>query len=152
MRADGAFQATLPSCRRNDKGPRRRTVATPCLLLDQAGPISGDEIEHRTPLMSLHPDSRPGRVTRRITTVVLAVAAVASLTVGLGVALTWGWRPALLAAAACFVALAVWRGRRLEVYDGTHGHPAEMAGGFLGQWLHRGWIIAIASRPFSVAQ
>lgn len=52
-----------------------------------APPISIDEIEHRTPLISLHPDNRPGRVPRRISTVVLAVAAVTSLTVGLGVLL-----------------------------------------------------------------
>lgn len=50
------------------------------------------------------------------------------LTVGIGVALAWGWRPAMLAVAVCFVVLEVVRGRRLEVYDGTHGHPDSQPG------------------------
>ena len=71
------------------------------------------------------------------------------LTVGLGVALTWGWRPALLAAAACFVALEVWRGRRLDVYDGTHGHPADEPGhappGPLPRLYWATWFVLMAS-------
>ncbi len=49
---------------------------------------------------------------------------LAPLAVGLGVAVGWGWRPALVAVAVGFVVLEVARGRRLDVYDGTHGDPA----------------------------
>ena len=43
------------------------------------------------------------------------------LAVGAGVALAWGWRPALVAAAVAFVVLEVVRGRRLHDYDGRFG-------------------------------
>lgn len=43
------------------------------------------------------------------------------LAVGLGVALTWGWRPALVAAAVGFVVLEVVRGRGVHEYDGRYG-------------------------------
>jgi fucose permease len=56
-----------------------------------------------------------------------AVGAVTGLlgpiAVGVGVALAWGWRPAILTAAVAFVVLEVVRGGHLAPFDGT----AEMA-------------------------
>lgn len=43
------------------------------------------------------------------------------LAVGLGVALTWGWRPALVTAMALFVVLEIVRGRRVHEFDGRFG-------------------------------
>jgi hypothetical protein len=62
-----------------------------------------------------------------------------ALAVGLGVALTWGWRPALVAAAVGFVVLEVVRGRGVHEYDGaTAASPctprAKLSGAF---WIDR---------------
>jgi MFS family permease len=53
---------------------------------------------------------------------------IGPLAVGFGVWIGWGWRPALVVAALGFLALELVRGRNLEVYDGTHGHPDSEAG------------------------
>jgi MFS family permease len=45
------------------------------------------------------------------------------LAVGIGVWLTWGWRPALASAAVAFLVLELARGRHLEPFDGPHGRP-----------------------------
>lgn len=45
------------------------------------------------------------------------------LSVGFGVWIGWGWRPALLAGAVAFVVLEIVRGRPVEAYDGPHGRP-----------------------------
>lgn len=53
---------------------------------------------------------------------------IGPLAVGFGVWIGWGWRPAMLTAALGFVVLEIVRGRKLEVYDGTHGHPDSQPG------------------------
>jgi len=50
------------------------------------------------------------------------------LAVGLGVALGWGWRVGILATIVGLLALEIVRGRRLEEFDGPHGHPDDEPG------------------------
>lgn len=50
------------------------------------------------------------------------------IAVGVGVWIGWGWRPALLTAAAGFVVLELVRGSHLKEFDGPHGRPAATAG------------------------
>ncbi len=69
------------------------------------------------------------------------------LTVGLGVAVGWGWRPALITVAALLVLLEAARGRNLEVYDGTHGHPDSQPGhtapGRLPRLYWGTWVVVV---------
>ena len=50
------------------------------------------------------------------------------LAVGAGVWVGWGWRPAIIAACVAVLILEIVRGRNLELYDGTHGHPDSQPG------------------------
>jgi len=50
------------------------------------------------------------------------------LAVGAGVWVGWGWRPAMIVTCVAVVILEIVRGRNLELYDGTHGHPDSQPG------------------------
>ena len=50
------------------------------------------------------------------------------LSLGLGVAIGWGWRAGLLTAVVGLLVLEIARGRHLEEFDGPHGHPDDQPG------------------------
>lgn len=69
------------------------------------------------------------------------------LAVALGVALTWGWRPALIVAAVAFVVLEVVRGRHVHDYDGPRGgegtpHPPRAP---LGRTFWIAWFVFVCA-------
>jgi predicted MFS family arabinose efflux permease len=57
-----------------------------------------------------------------------AAGLLGPLTVGLGVYLGWGWRPAMLAVAVGLIVVELVRGRRAHEFDGTHGHRDDEPG------------------------
>ncbi len=66
------------------------------------------------------------------------------LAVGLGVAIGWGWRVGLLATVVGLLILELVRGRRVEEFDGPHGHPDDEPGHAPHGPLPRRFWIAMA--------
>jgi MFS family permease len=78
------------------------------------------------------PDHQPPTAAPRAMSEAHGTAAAAGLlgplTVGLGVYLGWGWRPAMLTVAVGLVIVELVRGRRTHEFDGTHGHRDDEPG------------------------